>query len=189
MVWQQLLKLKTIPPAILVLFSNTNVLPSSSALSISPFIALVFVWGLSKKVMNRTQQILSNNRYCLINKPSSQLKEQTCMDLLPSWEQMKDGGWMAWNRYDGKRGKERGRQEEETSEWTAGGDADGESMSSADRDAEKQGGLQHSGLKSALVKHCEIHNTTMQKALKTVKLIFFQHLLNALLYDSLLVTV
>lgn len=114
MVWQQLLKLKTIPPAVLVLFSNTNVLPSSSALSISPFITLVFVWDLWKKSYE-SKQILSNNRYCLINKPSSQLKEQTCMDLLPSWEQMKDG-WHGIHTTERKGKKEEYRKRKPVSE-------------------------------------------------------------------------
>lgn len=59
---------------------------------------------------------------------------------------MEDGGWMAWKRYSGNKGK--GRKEEETSERTAGGGGDGKSVSSADKDAEKQEGLQHSGLRS-----------------------------------------
>lgn len=52
------------------------------------------------------------------------------MDPLPSWEQMKDGGWAAWKRSDGNKGKEIWGWDEETSEWTVEDDgADGEIMS------------------------------------------------------------
>lgn len=66
------------------------------------------------------------------------------MELLPSWEQMEDGGWMAWRRYNGNKG--RGRQEEETGECKSGGGGDGVSMSETDKAAEQQEGLQHTGL-------------------------------------------
>lgn len=81
--------------------------------------------------------------------------EQTCTGRLSSWEQMNDGGWMAWKWHDLRKGKDRERQEEETSDWTEGGGKDGKSIIYiADKDAEKQRGLGHSGLKSALVKDC-----------------------------------
>lgn len=116
------------------------------------------------------RQILSNTRHRLISEHGC--REQTCMELLPSWERMEDGGQRAVGggygkemkeKMKGNRDRERGRdrqEEEETSEWAVWVGADGKRIRRADKDAEEaEVGLQHSGLATPLVEGCKTPNT------------------------------